>query len=66
MIIKPFDDVPVRNDLQAIAFYNTENLFDIFDDKNTHDGDFLPKSIKNGLQNVIVKNLKNSVLLFRI
>lgn len=26
-----------------IAFYNTENLFDIIDDKHTNDNDFLPK-----------------------
>lgn len=45
-MIEPFDDIPVRNDLQTIAFYNTENLFDIFDNKRTYDNDFLPKSIK--------------------
>lgn len=46
MIIKPFDDIPVKSNLQTIAFYNTENLFDIFDDKRTFDNDFLPKAIK--------------------
>jgi predicted extracellular nuclease len=30
----------------TIAFYNLENLFDTFDDKYTHDNDFLPKSEK--------------------
>lgn len=30
----------------TVAFYNLENLFDTFDDKFTHDDDFLPKSEK--------------------
>lgn len=30
----------------TIAFYNSENLFDIFDDKRTNDDDFLPTSTK--------------------
>ena len=30
----------------TIAFYNLENLFDIFDNKYTHDDDFLPTSEK--------------------
>ena len=38
--------IPVRNDLQTIAFYNLENLFDFEDDPNTHDNDFLPRSEK--------------------
>ncbi|MCB4799084.1 endonuclease/exonuclease/phosphatase family protein [Neotamlana laminarinivorans] len=41
-----FDDIPVRDDLQTIAFYNLENLFDIHKDRNTHDSDFLPTSVK--------------------
>ncbi|MDG1730992.1 MAG: endonuclease [Algibacter sp.] len=40
------DNIPVRSDLQTIAFYNLENLFDIEDDPNTHDNDFLPRSEK--------------------
>lgn len=32
--------------LYTIAFYNTENLFDIFNDKYTNDDDFLPTSDK--------------------
>ena len=31
----------------TIAFYNLENLFDIFDDKYTRDDDFLPTSEKH-------------------
>jgi len=38
--------IPVRDDLQTIAFYNLENLFDFEDDPNTHDNDFLPRSEK--------------------
>ena len=30
----------------TIAFYNLENFFDTFDDKYTHDDDFLPNSAK--------------------
>ena len=30
----------------TIAFYNIENLFDIENDPNTHDDDFLPTSVK--------------------
>ncbi len=41
-----FEDIPVRHDLQTIAFYNIENLFDVYDDKHTNDNDFLPSSVK--------------------
>lgn len=40
------DDIPVRNDMQTVAFYNLENLFDLVDDKHTNDNDFLPTSVK--------------------
>lgn len=33
--------------IHTIAFYNTENLFDVFSDASTIDTDFLPISIKN-------------------
>ena len=32
--------------LQTIAFYNLENLFDIYNDGQTNDDDFLPTSVK--------------------
>ncbi|WP_194767307.1 endonuclease/exonuclease/phosphatase family protein [Tamlana sp. I1] len=38
----PFEDIPVRDDMQAIAFYNLENLFDLRKARYTHDEDFLP------------------------
>ena len=41
-----FKDIPVRNDMQTIAFYNLENLFDLTDDPHTNDNDFLPTSKK--------------------
>ncbi|OBQ57195.1 endonuclease [Tamlana sp. s12] len=41
-----FDDIPVRHDLQAVAFYNLENLFDLIHDTHIHDEDFLPTSAK--------------------
>ena len=45
-MIESFKDTPVRHNMQTVAFYNIENLFDVFDDKHTHDNDFLPTSIK--------------------
>lgn len=45
-MIDTFEDIPVRDDLQTVAFYNLENLFDIVKDKHTHDYDFLPTSVK--------------------
>ena len=41
-----FEDIPVRDDMQAVAFYNLENLFDLVDDQHTNDNDFLPTSVK--------------------
>lgn len=36
-----------NNNLHTIAFYNVENLFDVFLDERTNDNDFLPVSAKN-------------------
>lgn len=41
-----FEDIPVRDDMQTIAFYNLENLFDLNDDKYSRDEDFLDTSVK--------------------
>lgn len=43
----PYDDFPIRQDMQTVAFYNLENLFDLKDSRHTHDNDFLPDSVKN-------------------
>ena len=40
------EEIPVRHDLQTVAFYNLENLFDYNDDRHTNDNDFLPISVK--------------------
>ncbi|MEN3323406.1 endonuclease [Mariniflexile soesokkakense] len=40
------EDIPIRHDLQTVAFYNLENLFDIYDDSRTNDNDFLPINVK--------------------
>jgi predicted extracellular nuclease len=40
------ENILVRHDLQTIAFYNLENLFDIYRDSRTNDNDFLPTSVK--------------------
>lgn len=36
----------VHHDMQTIAFYNCENLFDVYDDKRINDNDFTPHSVK--------------------
>jgi predicted extracellular nuclease len=36
-----------ESNIHTIAFYNTENLFDVFVDDKTNDNDFLPISAKN-------------------
>ncbi|TXE13191.1 endonuclease [Seonamhaeicola algicola] len=41
-----FDDIPVQDNMQTLAFYNLENLFDLDDDAHTNDNDFLPYSAK--------------------
>jgi predicted extracellular nuclease len=41
-----FEGNLVRHDLQTVAFYNIENLFDIYDDSVTNDNDFTPINIK--------------------
>ena len=39
-------DFPVQDNMQTVGFYNLENLFDLKDDPNTNDNDFLPMSVK--------------------
>ena len=41
-----FEDIPIRHDMQTVAFYNIENLFDLKNDRLTNDADFLPTSVK--------------------
>jgi len=36
----------MNSKLQTVAFYNIENLFDIYNDEQTNDDDFLPTSAK--------------------
>lgn len=43
---EPQEAISVRHDLQTVAFYNLENLFDIYDDQKTNDNDFLPTTKK--------------------
>lgn len=45
-MIDSSEAISVRNDLQTIAFYNCENLFDILDDKRTNDNEYTSNSIK--------------------
>lgn len=42
----PFEDIPVHHDMQTVAFYNLENLFDLNNNRHTNDSDFLPTSVK--------------------
>ncbi|MFD2543140.1 endonuclease [Lacinutrix gracilariae] len=41
-----FSDISVNTKLHTIAFYNTENLFDIFDEEKKYDNDMLPTANK--------------------
>lgn len=41
-----FEETPVQNHLQTVAFYNLENLFDFYNDRQTNDNDYLPTSVK--------------------
>lgn len=45
-MIYSFDDIPVQDAMQTVAFYNLENLFDLVDNPHTNDTDFLPTSAK--------------------
>ncbi len=40
------DNLMTEHKLRTIAFYNVENLFDIYDDSRTYDDDFLPINVK--------------------
>jgi endonuclease/exonuclease/phosphatase family metal-dependent hydrolase len=40
------EDIPIRHNMQTVAFYNIENLFDLRDSRFTNDNDFLPESVK--------------------
>ncbi|GAL66411.1 endonuclease/exonuclease/phosphatase family protein [Jejuia pallidilutea] len=40
------EDIPTRHNMQTVAFYNIENLFDLRDSRFTNDNDFLPESVK--------------------
>ncbi|TYA70153.1 endonuclease/exonuclease/phosphatase family protein [Seonamhaeicola marinus] len=41
-----FEGIPIQENMQTIAFYNVENLFDLEEDQHTNDNDFLPTSAK--------------------
>ncbi|MFD1616141.1 endonuclease/exonuclease/phosphatase family protein [Gelatiniphilus marinus] len=45
-MVNPYEDLPIRDDMQTVAFYNLENLFDLNNDKHNNDNDFLPTSVK--------------------
>ncbi|WP_100613486.1 endonuclease/exonuclease/phosphatase family protein [Confluentibacter citreus] len=40
------EDILVRHDMQTMAFYNCENLFDVYDDIRTNDNDYTLTSVK--------------------
>ena len=40
------EDILVRHNMQTLAFYNCENLFDVYDDKRTNDNDYTSNSMK--------------------
>ena len=42
-----------------VAFYNLENLFDIYDDPETHDEEFTPNGVKQWNEYKYQKKLSN-------
>lgn len=49
-MIEPTEIIPIRTNMQTVAFYNVENLFDLKNNKAKHDNDFLPNSNKKWTQ----------------
>ena len=47
-----------RTNVYTVAFYNVENLFDIYDNPMTNDDDFLPNSAKNWNQKKYSKKIR--------
>jgi len=47
-----------KSQYYTVAFYNLENLFDTFDDKLTHDNDFLPSSERQWTEKRYRKKLR--------
>ena len=44
--------------IESIAFYNVENLFDTIDDPNTYDEDFTPKGRNHWTRNLLTQKVK--------
>ena len=51
-------EITVNPNLYTVAFYNTENLFDIYNDEKTFDNDFLPTSDKRWTEKRYKKKLQ--------
>lgn len=47
----------IESIIHTIAFYNTENLFDVFADDKTNDNDFTPKSAKRWTKERYLKKI---------
>lgn len=45
-MIDSSEAILLRHDMQTLAFYNCENLFDVYDDTRTNDNDFTPNSLR--------------------
>ena len=45
-----------------VAFYNVENLFDIYDSEDTNDSEFTPNGRKNYTQIVYNERLKTDIV----
>lgn len=50
---------PEQGKRYSVVFYNVENLFDIYDDPNVHDEEFLPEGAKNWTKAKYKKKLAN-------
>lgn len=54
-----FENIPVEHQMQTVAFYNVENLFDTTQSKTTNDTDFLPNAIRRWTPKRYNKKLHN-------
>lgn len=58
-------DTPINNDTIFVTFWNVENLYDVTDDPNKEDEEFLPTGAKEWTQERLDKKMFNLARVFR-
>ncbi|MFN6947031.1 MAG: endonuclease/exonuclease/phosphatase family protein [Cytophagaceae bacterium] len=58
-ILEETESWEINDSVYTIAFYNVENLFDIYDDPRTNDNQFLPEGSKNWTKERYEKKLSD-------